>query len=79
VDLFPPFLFYEIFISMKKRIKKLLRENLLIESKFEYQIRDIDGFYLYYKRKSENDMWEFIDKDEFDKKSNKDNIIKYKK
>jgi hypothetical protein len=63
---------------MKKRIKKLLRENLLIESKFEYQIRDIDGFYLYYKRKSENDMWEFIDKDEFDKKSNKDNIIKYK-
>ena len=64
---------------MKKRIKKLLRENLLIESKFEYQIRDIDGFYLYYKRKSENDMWEFIDKDEFDKNSNKDNIIKYKK
>jgi hypothetical protein len=63
---------------MKKRIKKLLRENLLIESKFEYQIRDIDGFYLYYKRKSENDMWEFIDKDEFDKKSNKNNIIKYK-
>jgi hypothetical protein len=23
-------------------------------------------------------MWEFIDKDEFDKKSNKNNIIKYK-
>ena len=64
---------------MKKRIKKLLRENLLIESKFKYQIRDIDGFYLYYKRKSENDMWEFIDKDEFDEKSNKDNIVKYKK
>ena len=32
-----------------------------------------------YKRKAENDMWEFIDKDEFDKNSNKDNIIKYKK
>jgi hypothetical protein len=63
---------------MKEHIKKLLREGLLIESKFEYQIRDIDGFYLYYKRKSGNDMWEFIDKDEFDKKSNKDNIIKYK-
>jgi hypothetical protein len=64
---------------MKEHIKKLLREGLLVESKFEYQIRDIDGSNLYYKRKVENDMWEFIDKDEFDKNSNKDNIIKYKK
>ena len=64
---------------MKEHIKKLLREGLLVESKFEYQIRDIDGSNLYYKRKDENDMWEFIDKDEFDKNSNKDNIIKYKK
>jgi hypothetical protein len=64
---------------MKEHIKKLLREGLLVESKFEYQIRDIDGSNLYYKRKAGNDMWEFIDKDEFDKNSNKDNIIKYKK
>jgi len=64
---------------MKEHIKKLLREGLLVESKFEYQIRDIDGSNLYYKRKAENNMWEFIDKDEFDKNSNKDNIIKYKK
>ncbi len=64
---------------MKGYIKKLLREGLLIESKFEYQVRDIGGSDVYYKRKVEDDIWEFIDKDEFDKKSNKDNIIKDKK
>ena len=64
---------------MKGYIKKLLREGLLIESKFEYQVRDIGGSDVYYKRKVEDDIWEFIDKDEFDKKSNKDNIVKDKK
>ena len=64
---------------MKGYIKKLLREGLLIESKFEYQVRDIGGSDVYYKRKIKDDIWEFIDKDEFDKKSNKDNIVKDKK
>ena len=63
---------------MKKYIKTLLREGLLIESKYEYQLRDIGGADVYYRRKVGDDIWDFIDKDEFDKKSNKDNIIKYK-
>ena len=64
---------------MKRYIKKLLRENLLVESKYEYQVRDIGGSDVYYKRKVKDDIWKFIDKDEFDEKSNKDNIIKDKK
>ena len=64
---------------MKSLIKILLREGLLTESKFEYQVRDIGGGGVYYKRKVGDDIWDFIDKDEFDKKSNKDNIVKNKK
>ena len=63
---------------MKGFIKTLLREGLLCESKFEYQVRDIGGVDVYYKRKSGGDIWDFIDKDEFDEKSNNDNIIKDK-
>ncbi len=63
---------------MKSLIKTLLREGLLNESKFEYQVRDIGGD-VYYKRKIGGDIWGFIDKDEFDKDSNKDNIVKSKK
>ena len=64
---------------MKSLIKILLREGLLNKSKFEYQVRDIGGADVYYKRKAGSDIWDFIDKDEFDKKSNKDNIVKNKK
>ena len=64
---------------MKGLIKSLLREGLLVESKYEYQVRDIGGGDVYYKRKVGDDIWDFIDKDEFDKKSNKDNIVKSKK
>jgi hypothetical protein len=63
---------------MKGLIKRLLREGLLTESKFEYQVRDIGGADVYYKRKVGGDIWDFIDKEEFDKKSNKDNIVKNK-
>ena len=64
---------------MKVLIKSLLREGLLSESKFEYQVRDIGGSDVYYKRKVGSDIWDFIDKNEFDKNSNKDNIVKSKK
>lgn len=66
---------------MKKTIKKLLREGLLNEiiNKFEYQVRDIGGSDVYYKKKKGSDVWSFIDKTEFEKYSNKDNIIKHKK
>jgi hypothetical protein len=64
---------------MKGLIKSLLREGLLTESKFEYQVRDIGGGDVYYRRKIGGGVWDFIDKEEFDKKSNKDNIVKSKK
>jgi len=64
---------------MKVLIKSLLREGLLTESKFEYQVRDIGDADVYYRRKIGGDVWNFIDKEEFDKKSNKDNIVKSKK
>ena len=64
---------------MKSLIKTLLREGLLTKSKFEYQVRDIGGADVYYRRKIGGDVWNFIDKEEFDKKSNKGNIVKYKK
>ena len=64
---------------MKGYIKTLLREGLLTESKFEYQVRDSGGADVYYKRKVGTKIWDFIDKEEFDKKSNKDNIVKNKK
>jgi hypothetical protein len=63
---------------MKSLIKTLLREGLLTESKFEYQVRDIGGSDVYYNRKVGGEIWDFIDKEEFEKKSNKDNIVKNK-
>lgn len=63
---------------MKGFIKKLLREGLINESKFEYQVRDIGGD-VYYKRKVGSKIWDFIEQDEFNAKSNKGNIVKYKK
>ena len=65
---------------MKLMIKQLLRENLLCVkvNKFEYQVRDIGGSYVYYKRKKGDDIWLFVDKKEFDKNSNKNNIVKNK-
>ncbi len=64
---------------MKGFIKKLLREGLINESKFEYQVRDIGGGDVYYKRKVGSKIWDFIEQDEFNAKSNKGNIVKYKK
>jgi len=64
---------------MKVLIKSLLREGLLTKSKFEYQVRDIGGTDVYYKRKVGSKIWDFIEQDEFDKKSNKGNIVKSKK
>ena len=60
-------------------IKKLLREGLINKTKFEYQVRDIGGGDVYYKRKVGSKIWDFIEQDEFNAKSNKGNIVKYKK
>lgn len=65
---------------MKDFIKNKLN-FLLIESKkteYEYQVRDIGGVNLYYKKNKKDDIWDFIDEKEFNKKSNKENIVKFK-
>ena len=67
---------------MKSYIKHILRESLLTEAKkttYEYQVRDIGGGDVYYKRKKGEKNWDFIEKEEFEKNSNKENIVKYKK
>lgn len=67
---------------MDKKIRTILREKLISESKkmeYEYQIRDIGGADVYYKRKKGEKIWDFTDEDEFEKNSNKKNIVKFKK
>lgn len=66
---------------MKSYIKHILRESLLTEAKktsYEYQVRDIGGGDVYYKRKKGDKNWDFIEKEEFEKNSNKENTVKYK-
>ena len=66
---------------MHQKIKNILREGLISESKkteYEYQIRDIGGGDVFYKRKKGKEEWNFIDKEEFEKYSNKKNIVKFK-
>jgi hypothetical protein len=33
---------------------------------------------VYYKKNKKDKYWEFIEKEEFDKKANKDNTVKFK-
>lgn len=67
---------------MDKKIRTILREKLISESKkmeYEYQIRDIGGADVYYKRKKGEKIWDFTDEYEFEKNGNKKNIVKFKK
>lgn len=49
--------------------------SLFLENKsYEFQLRNIDGP-MYYKRKKGSKTWEFIEKKEFEKGANKDNVI----
>jgi len=68
-------------MMIKSVIKYKLRESLLNEAKkteYEYQMRDIGGGDVYYKRKKGSEIWGFIEKDEFEKNSNKENTVKFK-
>jgi hypothetical protein len=63
-------------------MKEFIRERLvylLSESKtteYQYQLRDIGGSDVYYKRKKGDKLWSFTDEVDFFKNSNKKNIIK---
>ena len=63
---------------MKEFIRQRLT-HLLFEGKtheYEYQLREIGGSDVYYKRKKGDKVWSFTDDVDFEKNSNKDNIIK---
>lgn len=65
-------------------MKTFIRERLnyfLTESKkidYEYQLRNIGGSDVYYKRKNGDKIWSFTDNKDFDNNSNDKNVIKYK-
>jgi hypothetical protein len=61
---------------IKKRLNHLLNEAK--KSEYQYQVRDIGGSDVYYKRKKGEKLWTFTDEKDFTKNSNKENIVKYK-
>lgn len=61
---------------IKKRLNHLLNEAK--KSEYQYQVRDIGGSDVYYKRKKGEKLWTFTDENDFTKNSNKENIVKYK-
>jgi hypothetical protein len=61
---------------IKNRLKVLLNESEKHE--YQYQKRDIGGSDVYYKKKKNDKYWVFTDKEDFDKKSNNKNTIKFK-
>jgi hypothetical protein len=62
---------------IKIRVKDFLNEAKKAE--YEYQVRDIGGSDVYYKRKKSEKLWSFTDEKDFTKNSNKENTVKYKK
>jgi hypothetical protein len=56
-------------------IKKILLEEVE-KTKWEYQIRDIGGSDVFYKRKKGDKKWSFTDETDYYKNSNKNNRVK---
>jgi len=59
---------------IRERLVYLLSEGKTTE--YQYQLRDIGGSDVYYKRKKGDKLWSFTDELDFVKNSNKKNIIK---
>lgn len=59
---------------MKSIIKKILLEEIK-KMNWEYQVRDIGGVDVYYKRMVGINTWSFTDEIDFLKNSNKKNTI----
>ena len=64
--------------NMKNIIRKILLEEVK-KTEWEYQVRDIGGSDVYYKRKKDEKIWSFIDEKEFEKDSEKGKIVKWNK
>ena len=63
---------------MKSLIKKILLEEVK-KTEWEYQLRDIGGSDVYYKRKKGDKIWDFTDEKDFEENSTKSNQVKWKK
>ena len=63
---------------MKNIIRKILLEEVK-KTEWEYQVRDIGGSDVYYKRKKGEKFWSFINEKEFEKDSEKGKIVKWNK
>jgi hypothetical protein len=61
---------------MRYLIKKILLEEVK-KTEWEYQIRDIGGSDVFYKRKKGDDRWIFTDELDYYKNSTKTNQIKW--
>jgi len=61
---------------MGSLIKKILLEEVK-KTEWEYQVRDIGGSDVFYKRKKGNKKWSFTGEAEFYKNSNKNNTVKW--
>lgn len=60
---------------MKYIIKKILLEEVE-KTKWEYQVRDVGGSDVFYKRKKGDKKWSFTDETDYYKNSNKNNRVK---
>jgi hypothetical protein len=63
---------------MKSLIKQILLEEVK-KTEWEYQVRDIGGSEVYYKKKKGNKYWSFTDEKDFNRNSKKGKIIKWDK
>jgi hypothetical protein len=62
---------------MKSLIKKILLEEVK-KTECEYQVREIGGGDIYYKKKKGDKYWSFTDEKDFEKNSKKGKIVKWK-
>lgn len=63
---------------MRYIIKQILGEEVK-KTKWEYQVRDIGGSDVFYKRRKGFEKWSFTDEVDYYKNSNKNNRIYYEK
>jgi len=62
---------------MKSLIKQILLEEVK-KTEWEYQIRNIGGSDVYYKKKKGDKNWDFTDEKDFEKNFTKSNQVKWK-
>lgn len=60
---------------MKTIIRRIILEEVK-KTEWEYQVRDIGGSDVFYKRKKGEKFWSFIDEKEFEKSSENGKIVK---